>query len=970
MSFFNLKRTAQLLSVVLALMPVLDVSAMARPVVMQPMLASQLTNTQADNLIESAKDATDFADSMPSLLQAAGLTTGTTLYTTLLYQFNASNSSYKNAAMNNSAIVSLYTAYATAANAALAVGATAGQINAAMQALVTFMTALFPRLVQALGAVSSFTLPWTKVKIAARAAGDTSANQSIVNNLVSELAALVYAYGQATNNNTLAGVQNNINTLVAATNAINTAVSTATTQINGYVTTYNNQITNALTAATITTTFATALTNINGAYPSVLTVVTQNNNQAGLIKVINSGIAAISATVAPTQLATAKSSFATAQTNFNAALTAAQAAFPSTLPVDTTTTPAVGSLTVATAANFSTSVPGTAILGLNTTATTVATSPTILASTLTSAVATATATITTDKNTAVTNITNATDVVSVNNAKNAGIKQINNDYVAITAAGSAFSAALDAAVAKENGLSTPNSTLSAAITAAQTAFPEAVGQNGGIVFAITSGASNYPTSVPGIAITAIYNAAYNAPAATNPTTLTSNLSAALTTATATITADQTAGTTAINAPNANKQTALSNAITQINSDYTTIVSAGSNLMVALNYAQQLQTTLGTKTPATLATQITTAQTAFPVASPAIVFAVTNGAVNYPTSVPGLAITALNNIVNPGTPSSGACSGSNLGACIGGIIGGVMALLLGGLALGLWKTGKWPFSESDVDTVKDLANDYDPANAVKDQQAIENENPAEVASDSAAKCVDAYNKAVGTDFTDPASLKTFNEMIGGTAQGSFPADLARPYLQKMSAIQTAEGVNVSQDTLLEMAKPGSSILPKDFTGTQLDALDLITRIAEAYPSSVNDVVSPTDFQNKIANLESMPGGSSGLYPGQGGGAGTVIPGKGPGTGGAGTVPTEGQSTAFNDLATATGDMAANMQSFIKANSVTKAQFDQLVDSLEIKAEADPSDADLQRQLEEAKAIQEAADTTSPDYNPAEDPFAGE
>ena len=182
-------------------------------------------------------------------------------------------------------------------------------------------------------------------------------------------------------------------------------------------------------------------------------------------------------------------------------------------------------------------------------------------------------------------------------------------------------------------------------------------------------------------------------------------------------------------------------------------------MVALNYAQQLQTTLGTKTPATLATQITAAQTAFPVASPAIVFAVTNGAVNYPTSVPGLAITALNNIVNPSTPSSGACSGSNLGACIGGIIGGVMALLLGGLALGLWKTGKWPFSDSDLDTVRELGEKYNSSNTAKDQQAIEDENPAEVAPDSAAQCVEAYNKAVGTDFTDPASLKTFNEMIG-------------------------------------------------------------------------------------------------------------------------------------------------------------------------------------------------------------------
>lgn len=949
-------------------MPVLDVSAMARPVVMQPMLAAQLTNDQADNLIGTAKDATDFADNMPMLLQAAGLTTGTTLYTTLLYQFNASNSSYKNAAMNNSQIVQLYTNYATAANAALATGATASQINAAMQALVTFMTALFPRLLQALGAVSSFTLPWTKVTIATRAAGDKSANQSVVNNLVGELAALVYAYGQATNNNTLAGVQNNINDLIAATNAINTAVSNATTTINGYVTTYNNQITNASSAATIATALNTALTNINATYPAVLTTVAQNSNQTSLIKVINSGIAAISATVAPTQLATAKAALATAQTNFNAALAAAQSSFPATLPL-TTATPAVGTLTVTTAANFSTSVPGAAILSLNTTATAAYTSPTVLATALNNAIASATATITADQNAAISTINNATTVIAVDNAKNAGIAQVNKDYVAITAAGSTFSAALDAAVTKENSLSSPNSTLSAAITAAQAAFPEAAGQNGGIIFAIANGAVNYPTSVPGAAITAIYNAAGKAPAATNPATVTSNLSTALAAATTIITNDQTAGATAINAPGANKQTALANAITQINSDYTTIVSVGSNLMVALSYAQQLQKTLGANASASLAAQITSAQTAFPVASPAIVFAITNGAVNYPTSVPGIAITALNNIVNSGNSGSGACSGSNLGACIGGIIGGVMALLLGGVIFGLWKTGKWPFSESDLDMVRDLGKSYNSSDLPTDEAALEAADVTKISPESAKSCVDTYNENTGTDFTDPASLSTFTKMIGADVAGTDFVTLAKPYVTQMQEIQTTSTGNVTQDTLVKMAAKDSAYLPDDFTGDSLDALNLIAKVAKAYPGTIVDAISPTEFRNNIAQIEVLPGNESGLYPGQGGSTPGTGPRTGPGTGGAGQTPAEVQS-AFDKLSIATGDLQSSMADLIETQGYTKTQLGDLIDTWSQVPETDPDYAEIQAKLEAAQKILDESNPSNPDYDPDDDPFEGE
>jgi len=176
---------------------------------------------------------------------------------------------------------------------------------------------------------------------------------------------------------------------------------------------------------------------------------------------------------------------------------------------------------------------------------------------------------------------------------------------------------------------------------------------------------------------------------------------------------------------------------------------------------------------------------------------------------------------------------------------------------------------------------------------------------------------------------------------------------VSAAEAADAKTDSQDVANQKAADEADLATATSDVTKLTGE---YNAAETALGTANKTIA-TD----AGEITQLKGGLPGNGPGTG-------PGNDPGTGGAGE-PTAAQVSAFESLATATGDMATNMQAFISGNGITKTQFDTLVSSLETKAAADPDNTDLQEQLSEAKAIQKAAslEPGDPGY---EDPFVAE
>lgn len=551
MKFFNLKRMTVLLSIVLAFTPVLSVQA-----------ASPVSGGAVFQNLSSQDD-------INVVISAAGIPSGT-LATTLQYAFNVSATNYRHSTTNKTAaaIPTLFSNYVSAAQAGSQSGATVAAVNSAMQSLMTLMGAIIPDYndQNVIAVLKGLILPLTKAQLSQSAApAGVGDDQYLVNIFVNELAAWVPLQQNASgtqNSNantamllaaaqqlglipaTAAAMQNLINVagcntqptiqkqincaiafynnwltttnqaigqLVTVTTDLNNLVATATTTINNDASSYTSQINAATSTAAVTTLFNAGIAAINAVYPPLIgangTIEAQNTLATDLEATLKAAVAAIG-NVQSTQINATTASLSKAESNFTTSIDQADQAFPQSLPV--------GGLTVATAANFATSVPGDAINSLNG-AQGAITQPvqTVTANTtaLTNALNAITAAMTSDQNTAISNIDAAKNTTDTQTALNNGIAAVNTDYANLTAAGSAYLTALNDAKttladltalqtshAQISDIGTALTTLTNAINSATSSAPILAS---GAQFTAANAASTYQNTLPGIAILAM-----------------------------------------------------------------------------------------------------------------------------------------------------------------------------------------------------------------------------------------------------------------------------------------------------------------------------------------------------------------------------------------------------------------------------------------------------------------------------------
>lgn len=313
-------------------------------------------------------------------------------------------------------------------------------------------------------------------------------------NMFAQIASLLeQAYAAASSSLTPAQKANvtAINNAIAAINAaavsLNNVVASTSKQISTDQAAYIAQMT---TPANSVTAYNNGIAKISQDYAPLYgasgEVQTQIKAVAAAQQVVTTNLAQLGSALTTYQSQTINSNLAAANKTFTQALSTANTQFPSGLP---------STLTYTTAQNYSTSVPGAAVIALYNQQQT-ASKPTTsdLATALNNAVATATAEITSDQTTQINAIDNAkgsqASLTAAINAVNATYKSIMNGTDP-----SNFATALAAA----NAVSSKDAALTSAIQAANIAFPAYPAVD---LTVTTAAVAPYATSVPGMAIAA------------------------------------------------------------------------------------------------------------------------------------------------------------------------------------------------------------------------------------------------------------------------------------------------------------------------------------------------------------------------------------------------------------------------------------------------------------------------------------
>lgn len=792
MNFFNLKRMAALLAVVLATTPVMQVTA-----------ASPISQTNAGNIVKNVLSA----DDITALISAAGIPSGT-LATSLQYSFNTSVSKYRY--NRNIDIASIVGSYVSAAQAGSLSGATVAAVNNGMQSLMTLMGALLPNYQDNYidTALKGLSLPLTKAQLSQSAIpSGQDADQYLVNIFVNELAAWVpiqqNAAGNQNNNannamllaaaqqlglipataasmqnlinvagcNTQPTIQKQINCAISfynnwvnstnqligqvanVTTNLNQLVATATTTITGYVTSYTSQINAATSTVDVTSAFNAGLAAINAVYPPLIgangTIEAQNNLATNAENSLKTAVAQIG-NVQSTQINATMASLTKAENDFTTAIGQADQAFPQQLPAS--------GLTAATAVNFVTSVPGDAI------------------------------------------------------------NTLNNAQGAITQ---------------------PVQTVTANTTA---------------------------------------------------------LTSALNTISSAMSTDQTNGVNTINASTtiADAQTALNNGVTQVNTDYANLTSANSAYLVALNAAKSTQADLtalqashaqvadiGTALT-TITNAINNANAAAPILPSGTLFTATNAASTYQNTYAGQAIMGMlkaqGNTTQKLTPSNG---GGLTSAQIGGIVAGIIAFLIGATIFGLWKAGKWPFTDEGKQSLEDRAKEIgDEISGAKeiDTDLLGKLSDAELALQGPTTALNDLQEALSNVVDELEANPSASQVVSDLNSSSYKilsADAGisaggegtfEKLIKEQSGSSIEDQLNAADNLIQDAIPEGSSLtasdivnlisnpdnLPEGFNGTTTEMVKLVGDTLKASPNiDINNAAGFRAASTAIEDAQTLP-----------------------------------------------------------------------------------------------------------------------
>ena len=879
MTFFNLKRLARLLAILLAILPISDLIA-ASPVV---------TESAADAILQNLNSATSgsvLASDENNILTLAGYPGGLkaaltgasvatlasmaqTFTATLTYLFEISMKKYSvGSNLNYQAIQSLYTTYNNQAQAILNAVAskqapTISAVSTAIQNLIILLSAtLYAYGKQFMDPAKSLALPLTRQTI--KPSGSVaSLDQYVINNFVQELASWIQYYVAAVTNSVNSITTGQLQTAavqlgltppagtsmaVAMQNVINAATDASGNLCNA----------NATLQAQIGCAFAWYQAQLQIIMSNTNNGIVTNNLTANITPMIDSTTnsifqikAAATGTPVVPNVVAANGVLNTAVTNLANQINGYADA--------TDANSYISQIKAATTATNATNLFNTALAAVN------AAYPAIIS---------------------------ATGAIAVQDKVVTGLENtINAANTALTNA--CPSSPLTFAMAQYNGTSGALTNFASDYQTATTDFPADLPVSAGTGTLTATNASTYSASVPGSVLSSLYDAEQAANTAISNKSNNGTVNSVTANASALNSAVSTAQglfTTYTSAPATIKlvgtATGLATAIAQVNTYYTNTIAAGSAYTTALANANtlltQLQalpaTTVGvTSAISTMQTAINAANGAFPQATPTIVFSVANStgagaavgsvtAAQMVASTPGVAIAALNKAATPGSPGSGGISGGAIaGSVIGALVGA--ALLVGAGVWGWKKYQEWKSEQESNDPVENpsrdaLGNEFDANSTGPEVETVETRSsalqedvdvtggtptPAESAaiSSDAQALTGAVEEVSGVSSAGAAVSEAAGQALGLTTGQSALDGLASSssLVDVLSVISNSASIGAqgaSMDGALVAAEASSS-------GVAEGVRILQTNISEGY---VSPTASQADMTGSLADSETI------------------------------------------------------------------------------------------------------------------------